>query len=411
MMQLDKTSFPEQLPSGSGKRGDPTKNCASCDCAIQLGSKKLLVPLGLVLYANGKINLGPAPTTEWNQDISPKAQSLIAQPGVHDDPEGELVDFMLSINCSEKKNGERVLDKAEIEIRDSEGNPIYHEDLSKPKKRPFHSREGTPDYLSKGRHRWQWDGYDDNNILDTAQLKKGKNKILLKITYNGIQTVCEKQFTCKSPTDNWETPAYEKTTWIDVKIDKNAKTIDMLWRLHLIPEYDTSTNVDIINLALDGVNLHWSRKITHYLSPNDDYYSVSTTAVNNIKPMSRSFSIYIDETGNSRSNTILYNIYYDTSTTNLSDRDIFFRHTAAHEIGHLILYRAYTKEVNGQKISQTHKGTSTYITQDTLADSPSYTKTISDLMWYYGTQVELQYAKAGKEDVRGAIYLAQLQFN
>lgn len=32
-------------------------------------------------------------------------------------------------------------------------------------------------------------------------------------------------------------------------------------------------------------------------------------------------------------------------------------------------------------------------------------------MWYYGTQVELQYAKAGKEDVCGAIYLAQLQFN
>ena len=404
MMPKNKIPFPDQPPSGSGKRGDPTKNCASCDCAIELSNKKLLIPLGIVLYANGKINLGPNPQNEWCPGISPTSQSLIAQPGVYDDPEGELVDFMVSIDCSEKKIGEPAIDAAEIEIRDSENKSIYHEDLSTPKKRPFHERNGKPDYLTKGKHRWQWDGYDDNDILDTARLKKGKNKILLKITYNGIQAICEKNFTCEPKDSDW--------SWIDIKIDRINKTISALWRLNLTDMSNNAVNQNLIALAIKGIAMHFSRHIKRYLI-QDEEYIVTSTAINNADPkMPKHFNLEVDKTGKKSSisagNAV---IYYDPTRLNKKSSNAEFHYLAAHECGHIVLKLAYPSLTN--TFSWTHKGT-TSLFQSYLKDSPQYRiGNPTDLMWYYldvRPYKSWELAIAGKEDMRGLIYLSQIKF-
>ena len=124
---------------------------------------------------------------------------MIAQPGVNDDPELELLDFMLKIDYPGKNSGETVLENAEVEIKDSYGKVIYNEDLANPKPRPFHAAQGkAPDYLTTGEHRWQWDGYDNNDILDTANLKKGPLTIMLKVTCNGSIKTADEKISCKA---------------------------------------------------------------------------------------------------------------------------------------------------------------------------------------------------------------------
>ena len=69
--------------------------------------------------------------------------------------------------------------------------------------------------------------------------------------------------------------------------------------------------------------------------------------------------------------------------------------------------------------SWTHKGTSEEAGidtplkggQDALPDAHNYTTGDGELMWYYSLWGPWSLRKAGKEDVRGAIWLAQLKFN
>lgn len=224
--------------------------------------------------------------------------------------------------------------------------------------------------------------------------------------YNGVKKTCEKEFSCR--------PADKEWNWVDIKVDRASKTVAALWRLNLTDKSNNSTGQDLVSLTLQGIKKHFSRDITRYSSINE-VYTVSSTAINNIKPMMyRNFSLENDTEGNKVSSSGPFaTIYYDSTRDIKENSKNEFLYNSAHECGHIVLNMAYEDDINSLDVSWRHKGTSTGIKftgQDALDDSPSGIFEIYDLMWYYKGDLIWNRAIAGNEDVRGLIYLSQIIF-
>ncbi|UQZ87842.1 hypothetical protein C4J81_00845 [Deltaproteobacteria bacterium Smac51] len=113
---------------------------------------------------------------------------------------------------------DRLIKAAMVVYDEDRGVAIFRDDLSKPKSRPGYKRLGEPDFLMKGTHLWQWDGYDDNGVLDTEYLRKAN--LTLRFEYQ-----C-----CELATPKYVKAAFgfvrqEQTNrWLDVKISDPAKS-------------------------------------------------------------------------------------------------------------------------------------------------------------------------------------------
>lgn len=172
-----------------------------------------------------------------------------------------------------------------IQIRD--GNKVIYEetitDVSK---------------LTQGTHICQWDGFDSNGILDTAKLTQAKS-------LNFYATGKDTDGNIDRSSANFEAN-YDEVEWVDVRIDKTASRIDVTLRVNLKDggekgtdkecyELGKSLNAPIVKIcpwdkipekeikkygktpiksrvknfeklkemALDGINTHWSRKYTN----------------------------------------------------------------------------------------------------------------------------------------------------
>ncbi len=166
-----------------------------------------------------------------------------------------------------------------------------------------------------GKYNFKWDGFDSNDIYDSTIFTSGKLKARIKARRNGKE---------KSAESSEFTFEYKEVKWVDVKINKNTKRIDVTLRVNLkdggargiecteqivapdpiiikecpwdkIPEKDlisgkpplrsrTKSFGDLEKLALGGLNYYWGRNRNHFVAKNGtingELYEVFVNAVN-----------------------------------------------------------------------------------------------------------------------------------
>lgn len=297
-----------------------------------------------------------------------------------------------------------------VQIRDGV-NLIYEEKIK------------DSNLLTQGDHVWYWDGFDTNGILDTKKLTEAKGlNLLTKVWYGDGSEFDTVKFKMK----------YKKVDWVDLKINKNTKHVDVTLRVDLkdggakglksekikkikklrktITSYftyrtpietRTKSFEDLKKLTLDGIDKHWSRKGERFVMVNEEKYEVFVKTVNtknntmddvnltyntNRKPLGSSNPGTVDGLISFIANIFVpervsYNvgyIKYDFGSKDpikgwryINDKDasIDFEYTSAHEIGHTIL-KAYGGTVHSYK----HEKSSTLITQKPLPLSPEEDK-------------------------------------
>ncbi|KQT33917.1 hypothetical protein ASG22_17620 [Chryseobacterium sp. Leaf405] len=107
------------------------------------------------------------------------------------------------------------------------GTPIP--DPLQPKKVPDLDRIFNPynipptDYTKIGSYMIFWDGFDENDIYDSAKFDNKRFKAQIIAKKNGKEKIKEVEFSTK----------YSEVDWVDVKIDKKSKRIDTTLRVNL----------------------------------------------------------------------------------------------------------------------------------------------------------------------------------
>ncbi|QOG89403.1 hypothetical protein HUE46_04895 [Flavobacterium columnare] len=264
-----------------------------------------------------------------------------------------------------------------------------------------------PDLTHIGNYCILWDGFNNDEIYDSTWFD-GK-KLKAKIT-------AKKGSTTKVQEIEFETTRKE-VDWVDVKIDKKTKRIDVTLRVNLkdggangldckqvlkgmrdnthwvteCPWDDIPTNViqpnkpiikqrtrsfkDLEKLALDGIKKHWSRNNNFRVSINGEKYETFLTPINSQKKSMNQLDLIFNSNsswGRSGNPGVLGKIYYNVGYCNFLDwyepwfvnswgyletikhkLDSDFQYTSAHELGHTIL-----RKYGGTWLSFTHDGSS-----------------------------------------------------
>jgi len=330
--------------------------------------------------------------------------------------------------------------KVILQIRN--GSTVIYEEIVTDKSR-----------LTQGEHDWNWDGFNNSDVLDTALLTNSKK-------LNFYVKVEDAEGNTEFTTQNFEADPCE-VKWVDVKIDKSSKRIDVTLRVKLddggakgLNDWDdipkkalksskspiktrTKSFKDLEKMALDGINYHWGRNKNHSSAKNvdinGDLYEVFVNTINTSKKtMDDVELIYntnrkwmrsgnpgtvedpISFVGNLISReAICYNIGYIKYSNgwgynNANDEDIAFEETSAHEIGHTIL-----KAYGGTFYSYGHKGSVNTVTQSQNSNATNYPKTGEiDLMKYYKDWIpdsQKHKMAAAEKDVLSFIWLTKLE--
>ncbi|WP_440121902.1 hypothetical protein [Tenacibaculum sp. Ill] len=179
--------------------------------------------------------------------------------------------------------------------------------------------------LKQGEHIWKWDGFDSGGILDTAKLTQYENLNLYTIGVDSSNNYSRKKLDFSM--------RYDEVKWVDVKIDKNSKRIDVTLRVNLkdggargiecyekdidpdpklrvpmevcpwdkIPEevlshYGKSpiksrterfSFEELKKMALEGINKYWSRhsnNIGKGVNINGEFYELYINSINETNP-------------------------------------------------------------------------------------------------------------------------------
>lgn len=211
-------------------------------------------------------------------------------------PENKFIEFEIQVS-------ENNINNLSIEIL-QDNEVIYTE------------KENLSTYFKVGKHTFKWDGFNNQGIYDSSSFTKGKLKVQIKGTLNGKERIAE------SEEFSFE---YKEVDWVDTKIDKNAKRIDITLRVNLkdggarglkcqnisgsikegMPAYttcpwDNIPNSDITRygktpiktrvksfeglkeLVLDGINIYWSRRYTNTQGTiiNNENWEIIVSAFN-----------------------------------------------------------------------------------------------------------------------------------
>lgn len=299
-------------------------------------------------------------------------------------------------------------DSVEVEIT-HQGSVIYNESLDAA-------------FLTRGTHLWEWDGFDNNQILDTKVLKGDDLKISFIGTKGGIQ---------KKKTIEFDNDA-EEVDWLDVKIDKAAGTAEFTLRPSFSddgidgtpPQGVTAVSYDYVKqLAKQGIEKYWSRTGSRAVNSPEGKFDVNVK-VEFAEPSAPDFDLersYDADFGRSTSfwgfKSVIYNYGHHHKINRRlgkavvqQETDENFKETAAHEIGHLILNN-YGGRLD---YSWSHKGSSTVLTQSTL-DHQSLPPTGEiDIMKYYeyNTNPAKNGARivAAENDVLSLFWLCGIEF-
>ncbi|VVO56731.1 hypothetical protein PS732_00603 [Pseudomonas fluorescens] len=325
----------------------------------------------------------------------------------------ELVDFVV-------ENRMDAADSVKLEVLDGE-KLVYAE-------------ANTAPFLPPGKHPWQWDGYDTAGILDTKVLKSPNLKVRLTATGAGKQQVTEAKLDCSA----------EEAKWVDVRVDRNAKTVEVTLRPSFsdggssgsTPGLVATPYSTLLGWAKEGIELYWSRNgsrgggIAEGITTSKGLYKVTVRTEINVEPKAGNFPL-IDslskDFGRSTSLAIARKVYHNAGyafdqlvkrqgltaadAANFAQEE--FKETSAHEFGHLIL-----NEYGGGLIpnySWTHKETSTLM-QNPKANHPTPGTGEVDVMHYFSSYTQsassLQKRMAASEqDVKSLLWLARVEFD
>lgn len=121
----------------------------------------------------------------------------------------------------------------------------------------IYSERQTGKYCDKGEHAWQWDGYSNQGILNTTKIKS--KSLLVRL----IALCGDMMIKVDYPLKN----AAKEEEWVDVKVDRNNKVVDITWRLSVKdsgtkgsnPELSPIPYSDLVSLTKNGVEFYWSR--------------------------------------------------------------------------------------------------------------------------------------------------------
>lgn len=305
-------------------------------------------------------------------------------------------------------------DSLEVEIINN-GSVIYNESLG-------------AQYLSRGMHTWQWDGFDNGNVLDTKVLKSEELEIAFIGTKNGIS---------KKKTIQLNNYAYE-VDWLDVKIDKNTNQAEVTIRPSFSddgiegtpPKGVTAVSYeDVKQLAKQGIEKYWSRTGNRAVSTPEGTYDV-IVKVDYAEPSAKTFDLvrnYDEDPGRATSFWVFakidynFGFYFDYFESVLPTKqqvvmrakqyaDENFKETAAHEIGHLIL-NDYGGTVD---YSWIHKGSSS-LAQNVNGNQPLPSSGEIDVMKYYSDSTDPvnngHRIVADEYDVLSLFWLSGVKFN
>lgn len=334
-----------------------------------------------------------------------------------------------------------------------EKKPVF--DPEKPKNiwewKPVYDLFNTPpeDYTKIGTYVLLWDGFNNDGIYDSSLF----NDKTLTARVTGEKAGKKKMKEVSFHTSR------KKAEWVDVKINKNSKRVDVNLKVDLtdggneginsgskvsaealayynqVPYSSQVTSyADIEKYALDGIARFWSRNsgnIGKGVNVNSELYEVFVTAKVDGDGLAAPKIIYQTNTESGRSRNwelsrILYfyegYLYYDDWKKEAANKVVFqnkgwyfkrpdlddFKMVAAHEIGHEILLT-----YGGAVYSKTHKGTSHWsmIIQDPDEDATYVRNTPGeiDLMKYYHDYYDIPRTIISEFDLLKVIWLTKIK--
>jgi hypothetical protein len=343
----------------------------------------------------------------------------------------ETIDFLV------KNNGMLDADSLKIEVFD--GAKLLYSDTSLT---PPPKGKNTP---------WQWDGYDSADVLDTKVLKSKDLHVLLTATKSSEPDPQTWNLDLKNEAEEEE--------WVDARIDRNAKTVEVTIRAGFkdggvtgSDPYKLATVAtpysDLERMSKEGIEHYWTRDGSRFDGTNVINAPVKTTKGDfkvtvkvevNVAPHADKFKIFElcePEPGTSqRSNTIFDEIYHNLGfyyseekrygNSTLPDPDAailsaaryaadeIFKKTSAHEFGHFIL-AAYGGGGFWKGYSSTHKGTSHWVPQNPIEGHHYPPSGEIDLMHYHDIRPSffdaLNRSVAAEEDVKSLLWLGRVGF-
>ena len=321
----------------------------------------------------------------------------------------ETIDFLVT-------NRKQPADSLTLEVLD--GNTVLY------------AEPDTSKLLPTGEHIWQWDGYSQAGVLDTKVLKSPDLKVRLTATKGGEQQIEELALSNDA----------EEIEWVDARIDRSAQLVEITVR----PSFSdggvsgkntnltAKTFTELQAMAKTGIERYWSRDgsraqgVGAPIQTAKGTYKVKVTADVNAEPSAKNFPLIASlsaDFGRSTSFAMFKKIYHNQGfwsaanyPADFADGD--FEHTAAHEVGHLIL-NEYGDGGLVPEYSWSHKDTSTVLTQSPRANHPVPGSGEVDVMHYHsdyprGVQGYQDYwnrSVASEQDVKGLLWLARVQFN
>ena len=263
-----------------------------------------------------------------------------------------------------------------------------------------------------------WDGFSNSKIYDSTLFTSGE--LIVEIT--GASNEAKDIFKSK----------YDEVKWVDLKIDKNSKTIDLTLRVNLkdggilgndLPKYTFS---DLEQMTLEGLNTYWSRnKKRSALNPQTDFVIINNEAyVVNVNPVNTTTNSMddIDLVYNSKSNWVrssnpgsVKGVLSFFANIIIPERVVFnaqqrneerdFKLTSAHEIGHEII-----KSFGGEAYSYAHEGSSTLLTQKQKENLRPTESKENNLMEYYSDDYyDYDRTLASEKDVLGLLWCSILK--
>nr|WP_298139410.1 PAAR domain-containing protein [uncultured Pseudomonas sp.] len=294
----------------------------------------------------------------------------------------------------------------------------------------LYAEADTSKLLPTGEHLWQWDGYSQTGVLDTRVLKSPGLKVRLTATKGGEQQIEELALGNDA----------EEIEWVDARIDRSAQLVEITMRPSFSDGGVSGKNANLTArtfaelqaMAKAGIEHYWSRDgsrtqgVGAPIQTAKGTYKVKVTADVNAEPSSKNFPLIASlsaDFGRSTSFAMFKKIYHNQGfwsaanyPADFADGD--FKHTAAHEVGHLIL-NEYGDGGLVPEYSWSHKETSTVLTQSPLANHPVPGSGEVDVMHYHsdyprGVQGYQDYwnrSVASEQDVKSLLWLARVQFN
>lgn len=302
---------------------------------------------------------------------------------------------------------------------------------------------------------WEWDGFNNNGIYDSSLLKQRPISVIFQAKKSSKQKTITKTVVAK--------PAKQK--WIDVKVNKAKKSIDVTLRLNIkdggtkglgeLPYDQLQTNpfyknlssrdpkkqqhlrykslASLQQLVFSGLKKYWNRNI---VTDDGNTYSLNVDSVNTTKDAMNDVAIIYNtnskwlssnDTGpmknplslfsNFGSQKIFYNIGWvkhedEWCYEEPSEADREFSQVAAYEIGHEI-----SEALNNSSFSYNFRKLSTAIVQRHAlvnADSNYPLNNEIDVIKYYhdnSSENFHNHAIASEKDAESLLWLSRLRFN